>query len=266
LAAGVAGAFFMAGASAYILLRHWNKPAGDGVVAMARKALPVALVFGLVASILTAFPTGHEHAKQVARLQKSKFAAIEGLYQSQSKAPLVFFALPFTEPPRLKAKVELKGMLSWMAFGDVNAHIDGIEKFGEDIPPLWLTFVSFHNMVILGMFFIAATAYGVVQWFRGKLFSGRRFLWLLVMAIPLPLAACQLGWIVAEVGRQPWIVWGVMRTGDAFSPAVSAGQVLFSLILFTLIYLALGGLYVFLFFHKLNQVKEAGSLQTIVNV
>lgn len=258
LAALVCGAFFMAGAAAYILLRN-SKPsehANPAVLPLARAALPISLIVGLIASVLCAFPAGHHHAKQVAHLQPEKFAAMEGLYTSQSGAPLVMFALPLTEPPRLKATIEIPGLLSWMAFGDVEAHIRGIDHFPPDrIPPLWLTFVSFHNMVVLGMFFIAATALGLyLHYWRGTLFSNRRFLWLLVLSIPLPLAACQLGWIVAEVGRQPWIVYNVMRTADAFSSNLPASHVLFSLILFGLIYLALGSLYLYLLIHKLRHI------------
>jgi cytochrome d ubiquinol oxidase subunit I len=247
-AALVAGAFFVAGAAAYLLLKKKQE-----VAPMARTALKSSVIFGLVCSILVVFPFGHHHAKQVARDQPEKFAAIEGLYISQSKAPLVMFAVPTSPPPQLKAKFEVRGLLSWMAFGDFNRHIPGIDAFPrENIPPLWLTFVSFHNMVVLGMFFIAAMAYAVWRLRGGRLFAGRKFLWLLVISIPLPLAACQLGWMAAEVGRQPWIVYKVMRTADAFSSNLSAGQVLFSLVLFTLIYLLLGSVYIYMFFHKLN--------------
>ncbi|MCY2951105.1 MAG: cytochrome ubiquinol oxidase subunit I [Planctomycetota bacterium] len=254
-AAMVCGAFFMAGAAAYLLLREGRRgeAANAGVVGMARRALGVALVFGLVMSILTVFPFGHQHTQQVARTQPEKFAAIEGLYTSQTKAPLVMFAVPFTDPPRLKVKIELSGLLSWMAFGDVNAHVPGIDAFPADqLPPLWLTFVSFHNMVVLGVFFIGACGYGVWQMWRGKVDEKRWFLRVLVCSVPLPIAACQLGWVVAEVGRQPWIVYKVMRTSEAFSANVSAGQVLFSLVLFGLIYVGLLACYFTVLFHKLN--------------
>ncbi|HEX2971833.1 MAG TPA: cytochrome ubiquinol oxidase subunit I, partial [Tepidisphaeraceae bacterium] len=178
-------------------------------------------------------------------------------YTSQEGGrPLVMFAVPFTEPPRLKAKIEIPNMLSLIAFGDINAPIPSIDHFPKDqIPPLWLTFVSFHNMVALGMLFIAACTFGVVQYHRGALAGKRWFLWMLVGMVPLPLAACQFGWVVAEVGRQPWIVYGLMRTSDAFSANLSAGHVLFSLILFTLIYLALLALYFKVLFNKLHHVS-----------
>jgi len=245
-AALIAGAFLVAGIAAYLVRRNGEDP-------LARAALRLAVVFGLVVSILELFPFGHIHARQVAHTQPEKFAAIEGLYSSQSAAPMVLFAYPVTPPPELKAKVEIRGVLSWMAFGDINAPIRGITDFPpQNRPPLWLTFVSFHNMVVLGLYFIAATAWGAWLLRRGRLWASRGYLKLLIVSIPLPLAACQLGWIAAEVGRQPWIVYGLLRTSDAVSKSVPAGDVLFSLLLFGALYLLLGCLYVFLLVREIR--------------
>jgi cytochrome d ubiquinol oxidase subunit I len=242
----IAGSFFMAGISSWLLLRDRN-------CAVGRQCLKLAIVFGLIVSVAEVFPFGHLHAQQVARTQPAKFAAIEGLYSSQDGAPLVMFAIPFNKPPELKSKVEIPGLLSWMAFGDVHARIMGINEFKpEDLPPLWLTFVSFHNMVVLGMYFIFITAYGCWRRYRGTLFEGKRFLWIMAWSIPLPLIACQLGWMAAEVGRQPWAVYGVLRTADAFSTNLSAPVLWFSIILFSLIYIVLGSLYIFLLVKKVK--------------
>ena len=212
-------------------------------------------------SLLEVFPSGHEHAKQVARTQPAKFAAIEGLYTSREKAPLVMFAIPITRPPELKGTIELPGMLSWMAFGDVNAKVKGVADFpADELPPLWLTFVSFHNMVVLGLYFIAITVYGSFRIFRGTIFNGRRFLKVLVWSIPLPLIACQLGWITAEVGRQPWAVWGVLRTHDAFSTGLSVPVLLFSITLFSLLYVMLGSMYIFLLVKKIRHGPDEPEL------
>jgi cytochrome d ubiquinol oxidase subunit I len=214
-------------------------------------------VVGLLASLAEVFPFGHFHAQQVARTQPEKFAAIEGLYTSQTGAPLAVFAVPFTRPPQLRAAIEIPGLLSWMAFGDVNAPVRGINEFPpENRPPLWLTFVSFHNMVVLGLFFIAATGWGVLLLLRQKLWERRRYLRLLVWSIPLPIVAMQLGWVATEVGRQPWIVYGLLRTSDAASRSVGAGEVLFSTILFTLVYLALGALWLFLMVREVKHGPE----------
>jgi cytochrome d ubiquinol oxidase subunit I len=239
-AAIITGAFVVAGVAAWMLLHAREE-------VLAKRALSLALVVGLLASLSEVFPFGHFHAQQVARTQPEKFAAIEGLYTSRTAAPIALFALPFTKPPQLKAAVEIPGLLSWMAFGDVNAPVKGIDEFPpENIPPLWLTFVSFHNMVVLGLYFIAAMGWGMVLLVRGKLWARRRYLKLLVWSLPLPVVACQLGWIAAEVGRQPWIVYGLLRTSDAASRTVPAGNILFTIILFTLLYLALGALWLFL--------------------
>jgi len=243
----VCGGFFMAGISAYLVRK--NKEA-----ALMAKALKISLVVAFVSSILVAFPFGHEHVQQVAKTQPEKFAAMEGLYTTQSGAPLVLFGWVNTKPPELKAKVAIPNMLSWMAFGDVNAEIKGINDFPEeDVPPLRLTFVSFHNMVILGGFFIGVSSLGMVQMFRKRLVTSRRFLTLLIWSIPLPLVAIQFGWTAAEVGRQPWIVYRVMRTSDAFSTTVPAGSVWFSLIMFSLIYVLLLVLYLFLIIREVKQ-------------
>jgi cytochrome d ubiquinol oxidase subunit I len=256
-AALVSGAFFMAGIAAYFLRKQRE-------VSFAKKALKISLMFGLVVSILVVAPFGHEHARQVARTQPEKFAAIEGLYVSQTGAPIVLFGYPINAPPELKAKIEIPGVLSWLAFGDPNAHIRGINEFPiNDRPPLWLTFVSFHNMVILGVYFIAVMAFATWKMHRGSLWTNRKLLTVLVWSIPLPLAACQLGWMAAEVGRQPWIVYRLLRTTDAVSTTVSSGEVLFSLIVFALGYLALGILYVFLLVRKVQHGPEPLSLQEV---
>jgi cytochrome d ubiquinol oxidase subunit I len=250
-AALVTGAFFMAGVSAWQMLRGKG---GD----VAPKALRLSILFGLVFSILSAFPTGHEHAKQVARDQPEKFAAIEGLYETQTSAPLVLFGVHHDgTPPTLKATIEIPSLLSWMAFGDVNAQVKGIQDFPPDqIPPLWITFVSFHNMVLLGMLFLAVTGLGLLLLWRGRLDTARWYQWLVVVVSPLPLAACQFGWVAAEVGRQPWAVYKVLRTSDSVSVSVGAPEILFSIILFSSIYLLLGGLYLFLLAREANHGPE----------
>ena len=143
-----------------------------------------------------------------------------------------------------------------LAGGDPDADIPGIEDLreaGRPTPPFVITFVSFHVMVALGCFFIALTAYGVLLLVRKKLHETRWYLKLLMWVIPLPLVACQLGWIVAEVGRQPWVVYRLLKTEDAFSTNVTGEEVLFSIVMFGLIYLALGALYLFILVRKIKQ-------------
>ncbi len=248
----VVGAFVMAAVAAYRLLRNREDEIG-------KRGLKLALPWGLAASILVAVPFGHWHAVQVAETQPAKFAAMEGLYTSRAGAPLVLFGLVHVEPPELRAKVEIPGLLGWLAFGDPHATIRGIDEFpADEVPPLWMTFVSFHNMVILGGLFIAVMAWGVLQLWRRRLFESRRFLKLLVWVVPLPIIACQFGWVAAEVGRQPWIVYGLLRTSDAHSETVAAGEVLFSILLFGAIYCFLGALWVYLMFKEARHGLEPG--------
>jgi cytochrome bd ubiquinol oxidase subunit I len=243
----VCGAFVVTGVSAYWALKKKDMD-------VTRRSMKLALIVGFIASVLTAFPTGHEHAIQVAKTQPEKFATMEGLLETQTRAPLLGFAIPLDNPPRLIGAIEIPGVLSLMAHGDIDAEVKGLDAFAEDErPPFFLTFVSFHNMVALGTLFIGMMAFGLFLLYRGVLWETKWFLAILVAAIPLPLVATQLGWIVAEVGRQPWVVYRLLRTADAFSPTVSAGEVLFSIVLFGTIYLFLGALYLFVF---IREVKE----------
>jgi cytochrome bd ubiquinol oxidase subunit I len=245
-AAIIAGAFMMTGIAAYYLLHKRH-------IEFAKPAMRIAVIVGLIASLLELFPFGHEHAKQVAQTQPEKFAAIEGLYTTDTGAPLILFAVPTNDPPDLHGVVEIPGLLSWMAFGDVDAKIQGINEFPQDeIPPLWLTFVSFHNMVVLGMYFIALMLWATWLMRKNKLWEHKFILRLMLWSIPLPLIACQLGWITAEVGRQPWIVYRLLKTSDAISVTVPAHEILVSIILFALIYLLLGSLYIYLLVKKIK--------------
>lgn len=246
----ISGAFLMMGISAYWLIKRKN-------LEIATRSMKFAVVFGLIFSILELFPFGHEHAKQVARTQPEKFAAIQGLYTTQEGAPLAIFAIPGTEPPKLHFPIEIPGLLSWLAFGDVNAKIKGINEFPQDeIPPLFLTFVSYHNMVLLGLYFIFITALSFYLMRKNKLFENQKILKVLMYSTPLPLIASQLGWIAAEVGRQPWIVYKLMKTKDAVSITVSAGELIFSIIMFLIIYILLLSIFLKLLFNWVKKGPE----------
>jgi len=249
----ITGGFFVMGTAAWLVLKERGGQ-------IARRALVLGAAASLVFSLLALFPTGHLHAAQVARTQPEKFAAIEGLYENYEGAPLVLFAFPSTPPPKLHATIEIPNLLSWLAFGDPDAPVKGLQDFSKDSVPkgaeLWISFVSFHNMVALGMLFIATSALAVFLLWRKKLFTARWFLKAVVVVAPLTLAASQFGWVAAEVGRQPWIVYRLLRTSQAASPSVSAGELLFSLILFGAIYLALGALWVFLLYRKISHGPE----------
>ena len=252
VASWIAGAFLMAGISAYLILNNRRAE-------VARKTLKISLIVGLIASVTALFPSGHHHAQQVARTQPEKLAAMEAVIHGQKAAPLTIFGIPSEEPPRMDYAIGIPGLLSWMAFGDADAHVSGLEDLreqGHPTPPFVMTFLCFHLMVGLGTFFIALTALGVFLLVKKRLYETRWYLKLLLWAIPLPLVATQVGWIVAEVGRQPWVVYRLLKTADAFSQNVAAGEVLFSIVMFGLIYLALGVLYVFILVRKVKQGPE----------
>ncbi len=243
----ITGAFFLGGISAWRLLR-------DGADEVARRGMIVAVIFGFVFSVTAAFPTGDNHARQVARTQPEKFAAIEGIYETRKSAPLVVFGIPRKEPLRLDAAVEIPKLASWLAYGDPNAEVKGLDAFkADEIPPIFLTFVSFHTMVALGMLFIAVMGLGLLLLWRGRLAASRWYHRLLLVVTPLTLAASQLGWITAEVGRQPWSVYRLLRTADSVSVTVGVPELWFSIALIGFMYILLGGLYIFMLVREVRR-------------
>ena len=223
------GALFMMGISAWYLLKGRH-------VEASRLTLTVSLAVAFVTAILQLL-TGHYHAIQVAFTQPAKLAAIEGVYATQSHAPLLVFGIPDTEHETMRYAIRLPGALSFAAFGNSSAVVKGLDAYPkEQWPYVPLTFYPFHLMVALGMFFILFTAVGIFLRWRKKLFTYRPYLILSLLVIPLPFLANELGWMTAEVGRQPWIVYNVLRTGDAISITVPVAQILASLIIFSLIY------------------------------
>ncbi len=255
-AALMCGVFLMAGISAYLVIKNISREVSE-------KSLKVSLILGLFVSLLALFPTGHHSIVKVAKTQPEKFAALEGLVEGQTNAPLTLFGIPSDNPPGLKMEIKAPGLLSLLAFKDVNAFVPGIKDLreaGKPTPPMAITFISFHTMAGLGAVFIIMTAFGVFLLFRKKLYDCGWFLKLLLWSIPLPLIACQAGWIAAEVGRQPWVVYGLLKTRDAFSQNVAAGEILFSIIIFSLIYIFLGSIYLYLLVKKVKHGPE--ELQT----
>ncbi len=245
VAAWAMGAFFMAGIAAW----YYLKGRGSDV---ARVSLKLGTVMAVVACVLN-FATGDPHAKQVARTQEVKFAAMEGLFTTQRGAPLTLLSLPPTQSGRRAGpELTIPGFASFLAFGDFQALVRGLNDFPrEDWPPVAITFLSFHNMVILGSLMLLIALLGLVLLWRGQLERARWWQRLVFWSIPLPMIAIQLGWVTAEVGRQPWIVYGLMRTRDAVSKVVVAPQILFSIVLFGAIYAVLGALWLYLLRKKI---------------
>jgi len=229
----VAG-FFVMGISAWHLLRARNRE-------FFKTSFGMAAAFALAASILVAV-IGDFHAADVAKTQPAKFAAMEAVWESCTNAPLHLIAYPDEKNQcNLVTGLPIPGLLSFLAFHDQSATIKGLNSFPkEDRPPVLPVFLSFRLMVGLGSYFILVAAAALFLSRSGMLERYPLFLRLLVYSIPLPYIANQLGWIVSEVGRQPWIVYGIMRTSDAVSKSISVPQVVGSLIGFTLLYGLLG--------------------------
>ena len=254
----VSGAYILAGfvvmgISAYHLLRRQNT---TFFTKSFRLALGFALIFSLVEII-----QGDQHGVEVAKIQPTKLAAIESLWDTQAGAPMYLFLIP--DPAREKNLVEfgrIPNGLSMLAYRDPHAVVKGLKDFPKnDRPPVALPFAAFRIMVGLGFLFVLLT---VVGWFKRKnLENSPGYLKLMLYAIPLPYIALQCGWIVAEVGRQPWIVYGLMRTSDAVSP-IAASQVGVTLAAFILVYSLLGAVAVYLITKFAKQGPEPAPAAT----
>jgi cytochrome d ubiquinol oxidase subunit I len=226
----VIAAFFVMGISAYHLLKRTNPD-------FFRKSFRIASAFGLASSILI-FAVGDFHAKEVAKTQPTKFAAMESIWNTETTAPYYLLVVPDTANERNSVQsIGIPKLLSFLAFGNGEATVQGLKAFPkDDRPPVLPTFASFRTMIALGTLFILLSLIAFIISRKDGLESNSTFLKIMLYAIPLPYIAAQLGWVVAEVGRQPWIVYGVLKTSDAVSKAVSPLQVWASLLGFTLLY------------------------------
>jgi len=247
-----AGAFLVVSVSAWYLLKKRH-------LEFARASLRVGLVVGMIASLLQ-LVSGHESAQGVARNQPAKLAAFEGLYETTTNAPLTLFGWVDEKNERVTG-LAMPGLLSWLAYGDAKQRVTGLREFKpEDRPPVAWSFLFFHGMVAIGFGMILVSALGFLDFWRGSLFDKRWMLWLLVLTVLGPQLANQAGWFAAEVGRQPWIVQGLMRTPDGLSAVVKANTVLASLILFTLIYFLLFAVFVYLLNDKIQHGPDDADL------
>jgi cytochrome d ubiquinol oxidase subunit I len=197
---------------------------------------------------------GDLQAKNVAKHQPAKLAAMEAHFNTGTNAaPLYIFGIPDEQEQKVKYGVAIPGMLSFLVHGNFKDPVNGLDKIPRsDWPPVGPTFQSFHIMVGLGMFFIAITAVALFYRWRGALFNMRWLLWVFVVSIPLPYIANQIGWVTAEVGRQPWTVYGLLRTSDSVSKAVSAQQTLSSIIMFLIIYALLFAVFLYVLNDKIH--------------
>jgi cytochrome d ubiquinol oxidase subunit I len=228
----------MAGTGAYYLLslRH---------AAEARVFLRVGVPAGLAASALLAFPTGDVQAKLVYRHQPATFAAMEGHFETTSGAPLVLMGQPDMERLELDNPLPVPGLLSFLTHYRWTGEITGLRDIPGDRWPtnVPLLYYAYHIMAGLGTIFIGAMALAAWKLWRGRLHESRGVLWLLLLLVPFPYIANTAGWLTAELGRQPWVIHGLMRTADASSDNVAEGNVLFTLIGFLGLYALLALLF-----------------------
>jgi cytochrome d ubiquinol oxidase subunit I len=241
IASVVTGSFVMAAIGAFYLLTARDQEYG-------RVFVKLGVVAGMISSFLMVFPTGDGQGKNVALLQPPTLAAMEGLFQTENGAPLAIIGQVDMEKKRLDNPITIPRALSFLTYQRWGAEVKGMNEFAADRLPdnIPLLYYSYHIMVGLGTILIGAMALASFSLWRGKLFETRSLLWLLMLLLPFPYIATTAGWITAEVGRQPWLIYGIMRTQEGVSPYVSSGSTLFTLLGFMGIYTVLGMLFLFL--------------------
>ena len=249
IGAFIVGAFFILSISAYYLLKERH-------VDFAQKSFSTALAVAGVASVAILI-SGDSQARLVARHQPAKLAAMEGIYQSTGTgAPIHLFGIPDSEARVVRYNIEIPGLLSYLVHRDTSKPVPGLDQFEPDTPPVALPFYSFHIMVGLGGYFIVLTVYAAWCRMRGKLFNKRWLLWVFVFSVVGPFIANELGWVAAEVGRQPWIVYNQLRTSDAVSENLVSSQVAGSIIMFIAIYAMLFAVWIYLLNDKIQKGPE----------
>jgi len=245
LGALLAGAFLVLSVHAYYILK-------GRYVEMSKKAFKIALFIATIFSLGQLF-TGHRSADGVAKNQPAKLAALEGHFDTLAPADMYLFGWVDKESQEVTG-LKVPGGLSFLIHGDFEEPVIGLNHFKEEDRPSQVNavFQFYHIMVSIGMFLIALTCFASFQWWRGKLFDNRWLLQIFVFAVILLQIANQVGWFAAEMGRQPWVVYGLLRTSDALSKVVTANQVLFSLIMFTIIYALLLALFLYMLNKKIK--------------
>jgi cytochrome bd ubiquinol oxidase subunit I len=254
LGAVITGAFIMAGLGAYYLLLRRHE-------AYAKQFIALGVTIGLIASLLQIFPAGDSEGRQVANLQPTKLAAMEGLFHTQQGASIVILGQPDAETETIDNTIEIPQVLGILTYRRWNADVQGLDAFPRDQWPdaVSLLFYVYHIMVGLGTLFVPAMGIPLLLLWRNRLWSTPWALWLLLLATPFPLIANAAGWMTAELGRQPWLIYGLLRTTDGVSPLLTTGNVLFSLIGFAGMYTVLSVLWLVLVVQQVEAGPEATS-------
>ena len=246
------GCFTMAAVGAYYLLSRLHEDPGKIFVR-------TAVIVGLIAACLQLFPTGDGQGAMVAKHQPITLAAMEGLFHSEEGAPLTILGQPDVQNQRMDNPLEVPRGLSFLTYRVWTAKVDGLDHFPQSNWPdnIELLYFSYHIMVGLGTIFIAVLLIAAWKLYRGTLFCSKAMLWVLMLSFPFPFIANTAGWITAEVGRQPWLIYGLMRTRAGISPLVHAGSVWFTLIGFLGIDVILAILFLYLVYREIEHGPEA---------
>jgi cytochrome bd ubiquinol oxidase subunit I len=256
----ITASLVMAGTGAFYLLARRHEDSG-------RVFVRVGVIAGALFSCASLFPTGALHGENVTRFQPVKMAAMEGLFRTRNGAPLAIIGMPDRDRQELMDAVELPRLLSYLAYGNWEARVAGWSDVPADSrPPIEIVYYAYHIMVGLGTIFIAILIVSLLLLWRGVLFEQRAALWVLMLAMPFPYIANEAGWTVAEVGRQPWIVYGLQRVAVASSTNVTAGMTYFTLLGFMGLYLLVGLLYLVLFFRIVQQGPESTGSESPLGV
>ncbi|HYK91530.1 MAG TPA: cytochrome ubiquinol oxidase subunit I [Acidobacteriota bacterium] len=243
--------FVMAGLGAYYLLQHRHREQGRIFVAL-------GVVVGCAFSLIQLFPTGDQQGKMLAYHQPVTLAAMEALFRTEQGAPLVLVGQPNMEELKLDNPIYVPRMLSFLTYRRWEAEVKGLDAFSRETWPdnIPLLYFSYHIMVGLGTIFIAILGVSAFLLWRRKLFESRWMLWVLMLSFPFPYIANTAGWMTAELGRQPWLVYGLIRTQHGYSPGVSAGNALFTMLGFMGMYTVLGMLFLFLIWREIEHGPE----------
>ncbi len=248
----ITASFAIAGLGAYYLLLNRHVDYG-------RLFVKVGVIVGVIATIFQLYPSGDLEGQQVAQHQPTKLAAMEGLYNTTSGAGVVILGQPDTETQTMDNAIEIPRALSFLTYRRWTAQILGLNSFPRNNWPdnIPLLYYSYHIMVGLGTIFIAIMVIAGLLLWRQKLWRSRWMLWILMLATPFPFIANTAGWLTTELGRQPWLVYNLLRTPDGVSTTVSSGNVLFTLLGFAGMYLIMGLLYVVLIVQDVARGPEA---------
>ncbi len=247
----VTGAFVVAATGAFYVLEKRHEEFG-------RLFLKVGVIAGLVSCIVQVFPTGDMAGRYVAQNQPAAIAGMEGLFHTQTNAPIVLIGQPDEQKQIIENPLPVNDVLSFLIYGTTRAQVKGLDAFPRSDWPttLPLLYYSYHIMAGLGTWFVLLTVVGAFLLRRGRLFQARWALWAILLSFPLPYVANTAGWMTAEIGRQPWLVYGLIRTAQGYSPHVSAGSALFTLLGFLGMYSLLSILWIVLVYRFISTGPE----------